>query len=93
MFEAARLTRARWRIPTIAISSLGFCAFAWLFYERYYRWRDCFNELGRCYDPDGSFEVYTTAGQVWGWLALPFLAVLVVALARTWSEARDGGER
>jgi hypothetical protein len=25
--------------------------FAFAYYDRYWRWRDCFNELGRCYDP------------------------------------------
>jgi hypothetical protein len=39
-------------------------AFAW--YDRYWLWRDCFNELGRCYDP-GTEQVYLEqAGLVWG---------------------------
>lgn len=46
---------------------------AW--YRRYFLWIDCFNELGRCYDPDGSKEVYTTSGQVWALPAAVFLAL------------------
>jgi hypothetical protein len=48
--------------------SLG-CAFA--FQERYWRWRDCFNELGRCYDSEGGVMV-EQAGWIWGSLAVVF---------------------
>ena len=47
----------------------GICAFG--FYERYWRWRDCFNELGRCYNPDAGVMV-EQAGLIWGTLALAF---------------------
>lgn len=39
--------------------------FLYLFYIRYYKWIECFNELERCYDPDGSQQVYTTGGLIW----------------------------
>lgn len=39
-------------------------AFAW--YDRYWLWRDCFNELGRCYDPVGGEVYLEQAGLVWG---------------------------
>lgn len=43
------------------------------FYYRYWLWRDCFNDLGRCYDP-GTEEVYVEqAGVIWGGLAALFL--------------------
>ncbi len=49
---------------------LGFaCAFA--FYERYWRWRDCFNELGRCYDSEAGVMV-EQAGLIWGTLVVIF---------------------
>ncbi len=54
----------------------GFLAFGYAFHVRYWAWRDCFNELGRCYDPDGTGQVYTTAGQMWGLLSLAFLLLL-----------------
>lgn len=42
----------RWlrRIFGAALIGLG-VLFALAFDFRYWRWRDCFNELGRCYDP------------------------------------------
>jgi len=59
-----------------AACALCFAAlFGWAFYERYWRWRDCFNELGRCYDPV-SQTVMTDAGFVWG-----LMAVIAVGLA------------
>jgi hypothetical protein len=42
-------------------------AFAW--YDRYWLWRDCFNELGRCYDPVGEQVYVEQAGLVWGMFA------------------------
>ena len=53
-----------------AACALCFAALSgWAFYERYWRWRDCFNELGRCYDP-ASQIVMTDAGFVWGLMAV-----------------------
>ena len=63
----------------LGIGLIGFAFFLWCFYIRYYKWRDCFNELGRCYDPDGSMQVYTTAGIWWGWISVAFLAIAVVS--------------
>jgi hypothetical protein len=56
------------------------------FYDRYWRWRDCFaeNGQGRCYgcDGPGNCHVYLEqAGPIWGGLALLFGTGLVVALA------------
>lgn len=62
--------------------SAGFAASLYLFFIRYYKWRDCFNELGRCYDPDGSMQVYTTGGSVWGFVSLLFLCVAAMSVVR-----------
>jgi hypothetical protein len=40
-----------------------------VFYDRYWRWRDCFNDLGRCYDPVSQQVYLEQAGLVWGSLA------------------------
>jgi len=59
--------------------------FALAFEARYWRWRDCFNELGRCYDPVSQDVYLEQAGMVWGGLAaLSLLAglYLVVRLRR-----------
>ncbi|MCU0490161.1 MAG: hypothetical protein MUD01_01035 [Chloroflexaceae bacterium] len=51
--------------------------FGVVFYMRYLRWLDCFNELGRCANPDGSGNVYTTASLIW---AFPFGIFLLMGL-------------
>ena len=48
------------------------------YYDRYWRWRDCFNELGRCYDPDSQQVFLEQAGLVWGTLAA--VSLLLAAL-------------
>ncbi len=53
------------------------CAFA--FHERYWRWRDCFNELGRCYDSEAGVMT-EAAGLIWAALALVFAALAARAL-------------
>jgi hypothetical protein len=51
--------------------------FGWAFYEFYWRWRDCFNELGRCYDPVGQ-AVMTDSAFVWGLMAVVALGLALV---------------
>lgn len=46
---------------------------ALLFYDRYWRWRDCFNELGRCYDPVSQDVYLEQAGAIYATLAALFL--------------------
>ena len=54
---------------------------AYAFHERYWRWRACFNELGRCYDPEAGVMV-EQAGLIWGGLLLIFGLLLVRSLRR-----------
>ena len=62
---------------TIAVL-LGFVAlFGFAYYDRYYRWRDCFNELGRCYDSQTGMVYVEQAGLVWMTLALLCLGLLI----------------
>jgi energy-converting hydrogenase Eha subunit H len=59
----------------LAACALCFAAlFGWTFYQRCWRWRDCFNELGRCYDPIDQ-TVMTDAGFVWGLMAVVALGL------------------
>lgn len=64
-----------------------FIASAYAWYTRYFLWLDCFNELGRCYDPDGSKEVYTASGQVW---AVPAIVFLVLGVKSLYQILRNG---
>jgi hypothetical protein len=52
------------------------------FYERYWRWRDCFNELGRCFDPATQDVYLEQSGEVYGGLAVLFLILGLALLAR-----------
>jgi len=67
----------------IVCSLLAACAlcfavlFGWLFYEFYWRWRDCFNELGRCFNP-ASHTVMTDAAFVWGPMAVVAFGLALV---------------
>ncbi len=64
----------------LAVLWLAFTAlFALAFYDRYWRWRGCFNELGRCYDPNEGVML-EQAGGIWGGLALIFGLLLVRSL-------------
>ena len=67
----------RFGLGMIALALALVSTFA--FYDRYWLWRDCFNELGRCWD-SATEQVYREqAGLVWG-LGVALFAVLAVAL-------------
>jgi hypothetical protein len=65
----------------IAVTGTG-TLLALVFYDRYWRWRDCFNELGRCFDPVTQDVYLAQSGGVYGGLAALFL-ILGLALL-TW---------
>ena len=62
----------------LALSAL----FGWLFYIRYWKWRDCINAvLSSCVTPDG--DNLTSGGMIWGLFALVCAAaVLRLALRK-----------
>lgn len=81
--RAARLSRlglaARAGFAALWLALAGLFALA--FYDRYWRWRGCFKELGRCYDPDEGVML-EQAGMIWGTLALLFGLLAARALWR-----------
>lgn len=54
--------------------------FGFAYFDRYYRWRDCFNDLGRCYDPQTGMVYVEQAGLVWLTLLLVCLGLVVMVL-------------
>lgn len=69
-----RLRRLWVLIPAIPLLLLA-GLFGFVFYDRYWRWRDCFQENGegRCWGCDGSDDCHVyaeAAGPIWGGLAL-----------------------
>lgn len=76
----------RWLRGIVGMALIGLgLLFVLAFESRYWRWRDCFNELGRCYDPVSQDVYLEQAGLVWGSLAMVSLLAgigLVVGLWR-----------
>ena len=56
--------------------------FSWLFYTRYWLWRDCIEAAqSSCITPDG--DRISSGAFVWGLLAVPFyMASIIVFLRR-----------
>ena len=67
---------------TALITSLGLSAILWLaYYTQYFKWRHCFNELGRCFDEETGVTYLQQSNLFW----LP-LAVLVsyISVVQLW---------
>jgi hypothetical protein len=67
-------------LPVVSLALSGL--FSWAFYTRYWIWRDCFNELGRCYDPVGQVVLLEQSGLIWGSMTAIALAATVVLWRR-----------
>lgn len=51
----------------------GLCALSfYLFYEQYFRWRGCFNDEGRCFDPQTGLVYHAQSGLFWALLCAVF---------------------
>ncbi|MEO8420769.1 MAG: hypothetical protein ABI457_06210 [Hyphomicrobium sp.] len=75
------------RLLGVVLVGLGIL-FSAAFYDRYWRWRDCFNELGRCFDPVSQDVYLEQSGLVWGGLAALFLGIGIVLILRPTRRAR-----
>ena len=60
----------------------GALLFTLAWHDRYWLWRDCFNELGRCYDSESGEVFLEQAGLVWGMFAVGCL-LLCLFFARS----------
>jgi hypothetical protein len=73
----------RWlRYVTGGVLAVLGLATAFLYYDNYWRWRDCFNEEGRCFDPVSANVYLEQAGLVWGGFTLIF--VLIASILVFW---------
>ena len=71
----------RWvRYVTAIILAVMGLASAALYYESYWRWRGCFNEQGRCFDPISQNVYLEQAGIVWGTFATVFILTALFLL-------------
>lgn len=81
------------KIALAALSSLFILPGLFLllmFYERYWRWRGCFNELGRCFDPVTQDVYLEQSGLVFGGLAAILLFLGAILLLRGLRPGHDG---
>jgi hypothetical protein len=62
----------------------GAILFGLAWYDRYWRLRECFNELGRCYDSDSQQVFLEQAGLVWG----TFAVICVLLSLWAWRASR-----
>ncbi len=67
-------------------AAVAICATAFFFgayYIRYFKWRDCFNELGRCFDSKTGTVYVEQAGLIWMALGVLSFGVLIWTLRPT----------
>jgi ABC-type thiamin/hydroxymethylpyrimidine transport system permease subunit len=75
---------------SVLILALLSIFFGWLFYERYWKFRDCISQaLSSCLTPDG--DNLTQGGSLWAGLAGLFLLVAVISARRVF-RSRDAGK-
>lgn len=63
-----------------------FVFFGYMYYDQHFRWRDCFNETGRCFDPQTGVVYLEQSGIAWIILTMLTLAGFVLCL---WSSRRS----
>lgn len=60
-----------------------------LFIERYWAFRDCFGDEGRCYDPETEQVLLPIAGPLWGTCTLiSFVGCVGVLVLPMWRRGR-----
>ncbi len=71
-----------------AVAALFWLGWAVLFgaayHDRYWRWRGCFNDLGRCYDPVEGMVYLQQSGIFWGGATAICLALGLWAAWSAW---------
>ncbi len=70
-----------WKTVFVMAAGLS-AAFYYLYYTQYFKWRDCFNDLGRCYDSESGIVYLEQAGIMWISLAVLMSVIAVFLLWR-----------
>lgn len=73
------MTRGPWFAGAASAAMLA-AFFLAVFHDRYWRHRDCFNELGRCWSEEEQQVFVEAAGWIWGAPALAFAVGAVLLL-------------
>ncbi|PDV89340.1 hypothetical protein CO652_06855 [Rhizobium sp. H4] len=74
---------------SVLVSALLSIFFGWLFYERYWRFRDCiYQASSSCLTPDG--DNLTEGGSLWGVFAGLFLLLAMISAWRNFRRRNTG---
>lgn len=66
----------------LALLLFGLCAaFGYAYHTQYFKWRKCFNDMGRCFDADTGTVYLQQSGAIWLLLAA---LTLGAALYHVW---------
>ena len=53
------------RVVTLALMLVLAACSGWVYYQHYFVRRHCFNELGRCFDPETGMVFLEQSGAIW----------------------------
>jgi hypothetical protein len=56
------------KVAALALLGLSL-VFGYFYYVQYFKWRGCFNDLGRCYEADSGVVYLEQSGDAWLLLA------------------------
>ena len=74
----------------LAVTSFALATlFALAYYGQYFKWRGCFNELGRCFDPETGVVYMEQAGLAWGIMAVSALAFALYHSWKLWKARQN----
>lgn len=62
------------KISSLVFLGLAF-VFGYFYYVQYFKWRNCFNELGRCFDDNSGVVYLEQSGAIWFLLTVLALGV------------------
>jgi len=67
-----------------SISCVLFLGSGYLFYDQYWRWRNCYNEEGNCFDPVAAVMYHEQSAFGWGILTFIFFCLTLFMGYKKW---------